>query len=263
MAGDAARMLTGSLFAVAMLAAGTATAADKTLSRTEFSSRFELEATPYFWMAGLSGTLQLAPALPAITVDESFDDIFHDLTGTFATVVTLRRDRIALSADFFYVATATPIDVGALPFVSGTLDHSVFFTTVTAGYRALESDIGSFDLLAGLRAWWFDSDLTLTSANPVLSIAAQRSESWVDPIVGASGRVNLGARAYLTGYADIGGFTGPSDLTWQFAGTLGYTLKDCLDLSAGYRIVHVEHDSGGVTRDVDYAGPILTATLRF
>ena len=55
-----------------MLAAGTATAADKTLSPTKFTSRFEIEATPYFWMAGLSGTLQLAPALPAIAVDESF-----------------------------------------------------------------------------------------------------------------------------------------------------------------------------------------------
>jgi hypothetical protein len=248
--------------ALAALAGGGAVAADTSLSPDDFGARFEVEIAPYIWMAGLNGTLQFRPDLPVGHVSQSFHQILDALDAAFMTRFAVRRDRFGLSADVFYVATVTPIDPVGILYGSGAVDHSMFVATVTGGYRAIDEDRGHVDVLAGARLWSIASDLTLVSAGIPPDVSLTRQEAWIDPIVGVSGRGDLTNRLYVTGYADIGGFRSDS-FTWQLEATLGYSIKDHFDLSAGYRILHVRHDDGGVTRDISYAGPLIAATLRY
>jgi hypothetical protein len=200
--------------------------------------------------------------LPLVHIDEPFSEILGELDAIFPVRFALRHDHLTLSADIFYVATRTPVVPAGIVFDSGAVDHSVFFATLTAGYRMAEGALGRVDVLGGARVWSFRSELALVPLAPGPDVTHSVHESWIDPIVGVNGRLNLTDRFYAEGYADIGGFSDAS-LTWQLMATIGYSVKDHLDLSAGYRILHVQHDDNGVTRNVNFAGPIIAATLRY
>ena len=251
---------------VAIIAAVTsapAAAIANDLSADEFSARFEAEAAPYLWMAGLDGTLRPRPHLPTVQVTESFDQILGELTHAFSARFAVRRDAFVATADVFYVATHLPVAPEGPDYVSGSIDHSVVFTTLTAGLRTLADQRGTLDVFAGGRAWWFATDLALTPALPGGDLTDRQHESWVDPIVGVSARLALAEGFYATGYADVGGLPTGDSLTWQFAGALGYRIANCFDISAGYRVLHVEHTDGGVTRNVTFSGPTVAGILHF
>ena len=252
------------LLAVSFVAfgSGAAPAADGTPTREDFTARFEIDATPYVWMAGLNGTIRFRPDLPLVHINEPFSEILSELDAVFPVRLAVRHDRLTLSADIFCVATRTPVSPEGIVFGSGAVDHSVFFATMAAGYRVADSKTGSIDLVAGARLWSFRSDVTLNPAGPGPEVALSTHESWIDPIVGIGGRLDLTGRLHAEVYADVGGFRDAS-LTWQLIGTFGYSIKDHLDLSAGYRFLHVQHDDNGVTRNVDFSGPIIAATLRY
>jgi hypothetical protein len=82
--------------------------------------------------------------------------------------------------------------------------------------------------------------------------ARQRSgnETWVDPIIGLSGRVELGNRFALQAEGDVGGFGLVSDIDWQVLGTLQYEVADSITLDAGYRYLAVDYKNGGFLLDV-------------
>jgi hypothetical protein len=84
-------------------------------------------------------------------------------------------------------------------------------------------------------------------------------EQW-DAIVGAKGRVALGAeqRWAVPWYVDIG--TGDSDLTWQLAVGLGYTF-DWGELTATW--VTLVYELDGSIEKLDFSGPAIGATFRW
>jgi len=95
--------------------------------------------------------------------------------------------------------------------------------------------------------------------------ARQRSgnETWVDPIIGLSGRVELGNGFALQAEGDVGGFGLVSDIDWQVLGTLQYEVADSITLDAGYRYLAVDYKNGGFLLDVALSGPIVGASTRF
>ena len=121
--------------------------------------------------------------------------------------------------------------------------------------------LAHLDVLAGGRLWWVKTDLDFDGA--AINASASDSETWVDPIVGLRGRINLSPDFYLAGWGMIGGFGVSSEFFWDAMGGLGYQVSDSFSLFGGYRGLSVDYKHDGFVFDVDMNGPILGATFTF
>jgi hypothetical protein len=93
-----------------------------------------------------------------------------------------------------------------------------------------------------------------------------KSQNWVDPIVGTRVHVNFTDHWVLTGAADVGGFGVGSDISWNAQGYIGYrtTLFGVPVIpSVGYRALYQNYDRDSFKWDVIQQGPILGAAFKF
>ena len=134
--------------------------------------------------------------------------------------------------------------------------------TFGGSYRVVDNGAATLDVLAGGRLWYLDSDLTLTGPRGGVR-EASGSKTWVDPLIGVAGGVDLGSGFGLHAEADVGGFGVGADIDWQVQGTLQYTYNDWVTLEAGYRYLAVDYDDGGFVWDVSMQGPIIGVKFRF
>jgi opacity protein-like surface antigen len=226
-------------------------------------SPWSFRATSYLWFAGINGDVGVG-GLGPVDVDVSFGDIFGNLDWTpppIMLVGEVRYDRFGFITDFIYLgldgegATAVPVPITA----EAELDTIVW--TFAGAYRAIENDTFSLDLRAGGRLWNLQSEVTL--AAPGATLQASGSKTWVDPIIGIAGQVNLGDGFALRAVGDVGGFGAAADIDWQVVGALQYQLNDSIALEAGYRYLAVDYQDGGFIFDAALSGPIMGASFRF
>jgi len=221
--------------------------------------------SPYLWFAGLDGRVGVNQRLPSVDVDVNFSEIFKSidwLPPPVMVVGEVRYGRFAAFTDFIFLgleddkgATRGPISVTA----DVKLDTIVW--TFGGAYRVIDMDRGSLDLLAGGRLW--NADVKGTLAGPLAVRQRSGSKTWVDPIIGINGRIELGSGFALQAEADVGGFGVASDIDWQVLGTLQYQPTEWATLEAGYRYLAVDFDDNGFLFDVALQGPIIGASFRF
>ena len=239
-------------------AAGSA--ADEMASEEQAGWEFGL--VPYLWMASLKGDLATISELPAVDVDASFPDIFEKTGFAFMLAAEARRERLGLVADFTYMELSADGDPPGPLFSDVDIENATFLGTLAPFYRVFENDRVWLDVLAGIRIWSIETDLKLAPG-----IAAGRSiedqETWVDPLIGGRGSVQLWGPILLSSAFDIGGFGAASDLAWQVIGTLDYRFSKRLLFRAGYRHVDVDYEDGGFEFDVAMSGAILGAVVGF
>src|SRR5262249_308861 len=125
----------------------------------------------------------------------------------------------------------------------------------------IDGERGHLGLLVGGRLWNVDADGSLIG--PLAVRQHSGGKTWVDPIIGVNGRLELGAGFAVQAEADVGGFGIASDIDWQVLGTLQYEFNDSITLNAGYRYLPVDFHDGGFLYNVALQGPIIGATIRF
>lgn len=246
------------------LMAGVALAADPATTPPEAptESGWTFAAAPYLWMAGIEGTIGQF-GLPPVEVDASFVDVLDNFDIGAMMVGEARYDRFGIAFDFQYVKISAGADTPL-----GILSNSVEVTSETltallAGeYRVVETNTASVDLMAGGRLWSVDTDVD-PQGGPADPLFFSDGDTWVDPIVGVRGRVNLTPEVYLTGWGMIGGFGVASDLTWDVMGGTGYAVSDRVSLIAGYRALSVDYEDNNFKFDVVQHGPILGGRISF
>jgi hypothetical protein len=227
-------------------------------------SPWSFRVSPYVWFAGLSGDVGVNANLPVVDVDVDFSEIFNSIDWFPPPVMVageVRYGRFAFVTDLIFLgleaddeATRGPVSVAA------EVDLDTVVWTFGGSFRAIEQDPVTLDLLVGGRLWNVDAKGTVTGF-----AVRQRSgsQTWVDPIIGISGRVELGSGFALQAEGDVGGFGLVSDIDWQVLGTIQYQVADYLTLDAGYRYLAVDYDDGGFLFDVALSGPIIGASIRF
>ncbi|MCO5065920.1 MAG: hypothetical protein M9924_16095 [Rhizobiaceae bacterium] len=249
-----------------------ARAADPTAAPPAEAERatWALQVTPYMWATGIKGDISPFQRAPTIGTEKSFSDIMDDLNfGGFLNIWG-RYDRFVFSGDVMYVDTTDskvfglppvpfPVPPGAR--INAAVDTTQFTATLQAGYRLLDTEQFTFDLLGGARFWHISNDVTVSA----LGRSASYGESfgWTDPLIGARAFVGLTEHLSLQAQADVGGFGAGSDLTWSVLGTVNYTFTDHLSLSAGYKVLDVDYDDDGYVFDTRMSGPVLGMTYRF
>ncbi len=118
----------------------------------------------------------------------------------------------------------------------------------------------NFDIgpVGGLRIIYSDARLGDDDA-----LAAQSRQTWVEPVIGLRGRLELGEVFFIPYHADLGGLGIGSRITWQAYGALGFNVNG-LDLELGYRHMYLDlDDTQAITYDLNVGGPTLQAVFRY
>jgi hypothetical protein len=228
---------------------------------------WQYSGTLYFWAAGIKGE-----TARGAEVDVGFDTLLENLNMTFMGALEAKRGRWSLLADVVYLnvgandagTVPVPVQPGAVAQVdvSASVKSRGWVISLLGAYNVLATPQASLDVLAGARYMELSLGFDLRAEGPLRSVAKDVSAmetSW-DGVVGIKGHVNLSDRWYLPYYVDVG--TGQSDLTWQAFGGVGYSF-DWGDVSLVYRKIAGELDSDSKLDNIDYSGPVLSATWRF
>ena len=191
--------------------------------------------------------------------------VLDNLDIGFMGLVQVRNERFSAFSDLVYakltaeVGTPRGIIADKLEITSETL-----MWTVGAAYSIYyDPDVANFDLVVGGRLWSLDTDVKVKGG--LLGGAKfNDGESWVDPLIGAKGRVSLSPEFFITGWGLIGGFDISDDkLMWDVFGGLGYEFMPGTALVAGYRAVGVDYEKGAFIYDTVQQGPLLGVDIRW
>nr|WP_314363347.1 hypothetical protein [uncultured Achromobacter sp.] len=246
-----------------LLYAGSSFGADQVdtpVSDSRRSSEWEFSVTPYVWAPALSGTVSHR-RLPVIDVDTSFDQILENLDFAAMLSGEARKGRYSLFGDLIYAKVGaqgdTPREV-----VATTADvHSKTFTGLLgAGYSVLDQSPHSLDVVAGLRVWSVDTDITLKGAR-LNGRKSSDGATWVDAVVGVRGNYVFTTKLYATGWGLIG--AGGANADWDVGIGMGYNFSKSVSATAGYRAVGVDYSAGGFKFDAVLHGPMAGLTIRF
>jgi opacity protein-like surface antigen len=223
---------------------------------------WSFRVTSYVWFAGLDGKVRARGQVADIDID--FSEVF-DAIDWFPPPVMfvgeVRYDRFAFLTDFIYLGLEGD-GTGPGGLLSAELDMSTIVWTFGGAYRVVQNDPVTLDLLAGGRLWNLDAEVTIAALGGALR--GSDSKTWVDPIIGIAGQINLGDGFAIAAEGDVGGFGVAADLDWQVVGTVQYHVDDSIALEAGYRYLAVDYDDDdGFLFDVAMHGPIIGASFRF
>jgi hypothetical protein len=213
----------------------------------------------------MTGKVGVNQNLPVVDVDVGFRDIFESidwLPPPVMVVGEVRYGRFAFVSDFIYLGleadrerTVGPISLAA----EAELDTVVW--TFGGSFRALDAQPVTIDLLAGGRLWNVDAEGRLRG--PLAVRQRSGNQTWVDPIIGITGRLDLGGGFALQAEGDVGGFGITSDLDWQVLGTIQYAINETFAAEVGYRYLAVDYEDGAFLFDVALHGPIVGGSFRF
>lgn len=117
--------------------------------------------------------------------------------------------------------------------------------------------VTSLDFIAGTRYWNYDAAINLEITNELntnfleiennYAIARESNIDWIDPLVGARLRKELGTDRECRIRGDIGGFGVGSKLTWNLSTTYTYPVSICkksMKSIIGYRILKSDYSRG-------------------
>lgn len=229
------------------------------------SSDWHFAIATYGWATALSGTSSVGN-LPPTDISVSLSDI-PDLVsnldaGIFATAEIGYRRWLAFS-DLQYVkmtdAEATPFGILATRQKLRSESLSWLFT---GGYRVLDEPRWTVDALAGGRLYGMSSRISV-SGGTLGTQGRERTETWLDPVIGAKARYHLAPSVGFTTWGFLGGFGVGSDINWDVLGVFTWSPWENVNLALGYRASGVDYETTGFTYDAVQQGPIVGLVLRF
>ena len=247
----------GAAFGATMLAVAPAAAQGQAAQPDGW--RFSL--TPYIWFAGVGGEATLPRQSRDFDVD--FGDVLSNLDLAAMAMVEARRGRFSLLVDGLYLGQDVDVTTPRnLAFQGGKAELNTTQLAALGLVRVVEQPGFGLDVGAGLRAWWIDTEVTLT---PGLAAGrrAKGSANFTDPLLAMRAEVQLSERWSFSAYGDIGGFDTGSRLTWQVLGAVSWQATQNTSLQLGYRHLAIDFSRSDLGLDLYFGGPILGATIRF
>jgi hypothetical protein len=234
------------------------------------SSGWEFTVAPYLWGASLNGDVRIGRVEE--DVDLNFIDILKDFSFGGMLYAEARKPSYGFFANMLFVRTRDDS--------SGTVDTDVKSDTAQVAlggfYRVLDWQWGegsegrplrlAVEPLAGVRWSYLRAEIELSGGGAVNLPQADRSENFVDPLVGVRIGSDVSENWLAFVSADIGGFSVGSDYSWNLQGYIGYRMAMFgvpTVLSAGYRALHQNYKDGDFKWDVTQHGPILGLAYRF
>jgi hypothetical protein len=227
-------------------------------------NRWEFLVEPYLMFPNMKGTVGIG-TLPDGEVDAGSKDIFGRLQSGFMLFTEVQNGTWALSSDFLYmklrqdVVPTTVVNGGSLS-VSETAWE-------LAGLRRflpwLEGGIGGRLLRINVDAEIVRNDFGGGTSGQ----QKEDAQTWFDPILVIRMKLPDSGNLLLQLRGDIGGFGVGSDFTWQIQAYGGYRFSNLFQVTAGYRALAIDFetgaDQGRFLYDVTTSGPVLQIGFNF
>jgi hypothetical protein len=251
------------LFVAALWAATEPSWADPAAGDSKPDAGWQFAVTPYVWLSGLWGDVGVTQAIPPEHVSLSPWEVLNHLGFGVMGAVEARHGPFVIASDNLYVSEAFSSHIGIRDpdFLHASLKSKVFISTNVVGYRAIDKDGMSLDVLAGARLDNVDTGVQLTGPRRVF--AADKSMFWADPILGLELRGPISSRWSYSAYGDVGGFGAASKLTGQILVAAHYSLSRQWSAFAGWRYLYTDYNHNGFVFRTTMTGPELGATYRF
>lgn len=244
--------------AVVALASLAAPAAAETLP--DWSAGWHGQATIYGWLPTINGAQTGRNGEPIVDLDTN--DVLSSLDMAFMGAAVIRKDKWGLLLDAVYADLSSDGE-----WVRGRVKTEtgvrLGMYTVAAAYRPWEDGRSFVDVYGGARFYntrlTFDIDPTLLPGR-----SGDVTVDWVDPIVGVRGGMPLSDRWSLAGFADVGGFDGNDDMSWEVYGGANYAFTDRWEGTIGYRYMSILYQASDRARlDINIQGPVFGVTYKF
>jgi hypothetical protein len=243
-------------FIITLLLAGIASSDVFAGDPAGTSDGWKQSAVIYLLAPTIRGTAGIGPLDADVDIDPKA--VFSNLDAAFLGVYLAEKERWGVYADVILMNLEADLEAGP-DWLTGTAANRQFNAALGATYRISEH----WQLLAG--GMYTDLKLTLDVDRPLQSNRRQRSESWIDPFVGARFATDLNQAWSFSSLGYVGGFGVGSDLMWTLNASFTYSFSERWRMVLGYRYIDFDYEEGsGLQRfrfDVAEHGP--AAGLRF
>ena len=223
--------------------------------------------------------------------DVSFDQILTHLTHVpIALSVDIRYQRWEFFGDGQYIDVGASATLPGLLFTNANIHLQYGLAEGFVGYRVINCDKAALSLFAGARYTYQGGDLSIFNNGDARLVILRRllgirnkldfsdSTGWVDPVIGAHGKVKIWRATSLYAEADVGGFDAnsssafeieregrtiarepvdSSDWSYQVQGGLEFQISRWFWLQVGWRWLRTDFVSGGFTNKTALNGPFV------
>ena len=229
--------------------------------KRQASDGWHFAFTPYIFATGISGTVGAQGR--ELEVDANFGNVWENLDLGLMGTFEARKGRFVMFTDLFWSKLSAERDTAGPFYSTAKLGINIFIFDPEFGYRLIDSEKGSLDVLGGVRIWSVENNLNVTTGIlPGFDVSARKT--WAAPVVGLKGNVYLTKKFFLGGKFDIGGAGIGADLTTQLFGGAGYQITKNIALVGGYRWLQVDYDDDeGFIFDTQMSGLLFGARFSF
>ena len=247
------------------------------------------------WMAGVSGNSGVKGVVTS--PDVSFDQILTHLTHVPLTLsVDVRYQRWEFFGDGLYMEVGASASLPGLLFTNANIHLKSGLGEGFVGYRVINCNKASLSLFAGARYSYQGGDLSISNNGDARLVILRRllgirnrldfsdSTGWVDPVIGARGKVKIWRAISLYAEADVGGFDAnsgsafeiqregrtiarepvdSSDWSYQVQGGLEFQISRWFWAQVGWRYLKYDYQQEGFTNKTALNGPQIQGGINF
>ncbi|WP_282122489.1 hypothetical protein [Algibacter mikhailovii] len=204
--------------------------------------------SPYFWFVGLKGTiyrppqpeLMPEPPPPKYDIDVGFKDIKNSIKFALMLAGQYKTEHIITQFNFSsLILESEAITPYELVLQDNIIKLTYMAGDIGVGYRVVKNPKFEFDALLGAKFIYFKIGLK-TNAIGIGQIEGERSQYWIDPVIGTNLRYRPHPKIELIGYGDIGPTVFNTYNTSQFMLGANYMFTKTFMVSFGYRSYHLD-----------------------
>ena len=247
------------------------------------------------WLSGLSGDIGVKGVVSDI--DISFDEIFRHLTHVpIALSADIRYHRWEFFGDGQYMEVGDSATLPGLLFTNANAHVKFGLGEAFLGYRLINCDKAALSLFAGARYTYLEGDISIFNNGDARLVRLRQllgirnkldfsgSTDWVDPVIGARGKVKIWKATSLFAEGDVGGFDAnsgsafeihregrtivrdsvdSSDWSYQVQGGLEFQISRWFWLQVGWRYLKYDFVQSGFSNKLDLNGPLIQGGINF
>ena len=248
------------------------------------------------WIAGLSGDVGVKGVVS--NIDVGFEELFKHLTHVpIALSVDIRYHRWELFGDGQYMEVGDSATLPGLLFTNANAHIKAGGGGAFLGYRLINCDKAALSLFAGARYSYLGADLSIFDNGDARLVILRQllgirkkldfsdSTGWVDPVIGARGKVKIWKATSFYAEGDVGGFNansgsafevhregrrnlvktpiGSSDWSYQIQGGLEFQISRWFWTQVGWRYLDYNYVQKGFTDKTALNGPFIQGGVNF